>query len=195
MSNETALGVCARELRHARRILCLAYQRSDGLWEVEAEVSDQKQEMVTFRSREPVKPGEFIHRMTISFLIDGNDLVKDVRAKLLTGPWRECVDAENAYSRLIGIRVVPGFQRVVRERIGRGQGCSHISDVILQVGNTYLQATWPSRVARQRAIDSDARNWSDPLATNFVGECHAWRRGGDALHAEFPEFENRTEDK
>lgn len=181
-------GECERELLHTRQITCSAYRRNDGYWEIEAAVSDLKSEEVAFRSRESVKPGEFIHSMTICFLIDESDTVQEVCARMVTGPWRECAEVENSYSRLRGLRIGPGFQRHVRERIGRGQGCSHITDLITQVGNTYLQASWPLRVVRQTAIDANPQNWLDPLAVGFVGECYAWRRDGEALHAEFPEL-------
>ena len=177
-----------RTLCHVRQITCSAYRRADRQWEIEAEVADRKHEEVNFRSRPSVKPGELIHRMTIWFLIDREETIRDVKARLIAGPWRECPQVEEEYGRLRGLTIGPGFQRLVRERIGRGQGCSHLTDLITQVGNTYLQASWPTRVNKQRAIDPDPRHWNDSLATNFVGECHAWRRDGEALRQEFPEL-------
>ena len=62
-------GECERELMHTRQITCRAYRRTDGLWEIEATVTDQKGQEVPFRSRDPVRAGERMHDMTITFLI------------------------------------------------------------------------------------------------------------------------------
>lgn len=181
-------GDCERELAHTRQITCRAYRRRDGLWEVEATVADEKAEAVPFRSRAPVAAGELIHHMSIGFLIDTDFTIRDVRARMMATPWRECLEATEVYGRLVGLQIGPGFGRQLRERIGSGAGCTHLSDLITQVGNTYTQASWPDRVARQQAIDPDPRRWPDQRAVAFVGECHAWRRDGEALHREYPEL-------
>lgn len=181
-------GECPRQLTHTRQITCRAYRRTDGLWEIEASVVDEKAEEVGFRSRPPVHPGEFMHRMTIGFLIDFDYALRDVRARTLNAPWPACAEAPDVYRRLTGLRIGPGFRRAVLERVGGEQGCTHITDLVTQVANTYMQATWPERVARQSAIDPDPRHWSDRRAVEFVGECHAWRRDGETLRREYPEL-------
>lgn len=181
-------GGSERELTHTRQITCRAYRRKDGLWEVEATVVDEKAQAMLFRSREPVHPGEYVHHMMIAFLIDNDFTIRDVEARMLAVPWKDCPEATAAYRRLIGLQIGPGFNRQVRERVGGEAGCVHLTDLITQVGNTYTQASWPDRVARQIAIDPDPRRWPDQRAVAFVGECHAWRRGGETLRGEYPEL-------
>ncbi|AYH42667.1 DUF2889 domain-containing protein [Azoarcus sp. DN11] len=181
-------GECERELTHTRQITCRAYRRKDGLWEIEATVVDEKGEEVGFRSRDPVRRGEFMHHMGINFLIDDDFTIRDVQAAMQVTPWSVCREATDVYRRLIGLQIGPGFGRQVRERIGSEQGCVHLSDLITQVGNTYTQASWPDRVKRQMAIDPDPRRWPDARAVAFVGECLAWKRGGDTLRQEYPEL-------
>ncbi|HNO63814.1 MAG TPA: DUF2889 domain-containing protein, partial [Thauera aminoaromatica] len=45
------LGSSERERVHTRRIVCEAFRRRDGLWEIEATVVDEKGEDMPFRSR------------------------------------------------------------------------------------------------------------------------------------------------
>ncbi|NMG17310.1 DUF2889 domain-containing protein [Aromatoleum bremense] len=182
------LGKSERELVHTRQITCRAYRRKDGLYEVEATVADEKAQEMVFRSREPIRPGELIHHMTIAFLIDQDFTILDVEARMMAVPWPVCPEAAAAYRRLIGLHIGPGFGRQVRERVGGTQGCAHLTDLITQVGNTYTQASWPDRVARQIAIDPDPRRWPDARAVAFVGECLAWRRDGETLRGEYPEL-------
>ena len=181
-------GDSERELTHTRQITCRAFRRKDGLWEIEATVVDEKGEDVPFRSREPVRAGEFMHHMGINFLIDENFTILDVRAAIQATPWTGCGEAVDAYRRLIGLQIGPGFGRLIRERIGSEHGCAHLTDLITQVGNTYTQASWPGRVARQVAIDPDPRRWPDSRALAFVGECRVWKRDGDTLRQEYPEL-------
>lgn len=183
-----------RQLIHTRQILCRAFRRRDGLYEIEARVSDRKGEEVRFRARAPVAAGAFMHRMALDFLIDADYTVRDVRARTETAPWPECGETDAAYRRLVGLRIGPGFKRAVVERLGGVQGCTHLTDLITQVANTYMQASWPERVARQSAIDPDPRRWTDRSVVGFVDQCHAWRRGGDALAREYPTLAGDGED-
>lgn len=181
-------GDSERELMHTRQITCRGYRRKDGLWEIEATVADEKAQEMVFRSREPVRRGEHIHDMTIAFLIDDDFTIRDVRARMDTVPWAACPEALEAYRGLVGLRIGPGFRRRVFERVGGELGCTHLTDLITQVGNTYMQASWPDRLAHQAALDPDPRRWRDPHVVAFVGGCRAWRRGGDTLRREYPEL-------
>lgn len=181
-------GECERELRHTRQITCRAYRRSDGLWEIEARVSDEKAQEVPFRSRPPVRPGELMHDMTLAFLIDDDFTIRDVAARMDEVPWPDCPRAIAPYRRLVGLRIGSGFRRQVIERVGSEQGCTHLTDLITQVGNTYMQATWPDRIARQFEAEPDPARWKERSAVAFVGSCQAWRRGGDTLRREYPEL-------
>lgn len=182
------LGSCERELTHTRHIICRAYRRTDGLWEIEAAVADEKAEPIPFRSRPPILAGERIHDMSVTFLIDDDFTILDVAAQMVAAPWPPCPETLAAYRRLIGLQIGPGFMREVRERVGGERGCSHLTDLITQVGNTYTQASWPDRYARQIAIDPDPRGWPDARTTAFVGGCHAWRRDGETVRREYPEL-------
>ncbi len=179
-------GQCERALAHTRQIICRAYRRSDGLWEIEARLSDEKAEDVGFRARPTVAKGEFMHRMALDFLIDTEYRILDVRAHTQTAPWPECGQTDAAYHALVGLSIGPGFKRRLYERLGGTQGCTHISHLVNEVANTYLQASWPERVARQSAISADPKAWPDRRAIGFVNQCHAWRKGGDALRREYP---------
>lgn len=181
-------GDSERELMHTRQITCRAYRRKDRLWEIEATVCDEKAQEVVFRSRKPVRRGENIHDMTIAFLIDDNFRILDVRTRMDTVPWPECPEALASYRGLVGLQIGPGFRRRVIERVGGELGCTHLTDLITQVGNTYMQASWPDRIARQMAVDPDPRRWTDPHTVTFVGGCHAWRRAGSTLRREYPEL-------
>ena len=126
--------------------------------------------------------------MTIAFLIDDDFTIRDVAARMAEAPWPDCPQAIAPYRRLVGLRIGSGFRRQVIERVGGEQGGTHLTDLITQVGNTYAQASWPDRSARQFAVEPDPSRWTDRSTVAFVGNCRAWRRGGNTVRREYPEL-------
>ena len=171
-----------------RQIACRGYRRKDGMWQIEASVADEKGQAVCFRSRAPVNPGELIHHMTLCVVIDDDYQIHDIEARLLQAPWKVCAETAGVYRKLIGLRIGPGFAREVRERVGGIAGCTHLTDLLGQVGNTYMQASFPDRQARQQRSNADPRLWPDERTLAFVDGCHAWRRDGAVLAGEYPEL-------
>ncbi len=183
-----AMEEVEKELVHTRQIICHGYRRQDGLWQIEARVSDEKGQTMTFNSRPAIQPGELIHHLSLCVVIDDDYLIRDARAQTLTAPWSACGGVDDDYRKLIGLRIGPGFAKDVREALGGPLGCTHLTDLLVQVGNTYMQASWPDRVARQRLVSADPRLWPDARTLSFVDQCHAWRSDGEALVAEYPEL-------
>jgi hypothetical protein len=106
----------------------------------------------------------------------------------MAAPWPECTDIAADYRKLIGLRIGPGFTRAVREVLGGTRGCTHLTDLLGQVGNTYMQASFPDRLARQELHGEDPRLWPDTRTLAFVDACHAWRKDGPVLAAEYPQL-------
>lgn len=178
----------SKELVHTRQIICRGYKRRDGLWQIEASVADEKAQTVPFKSRPDVPAGELIHHLSLCVIIDDDYQIRDVTAKTMSAPWPACVAVAADYSKLIGLRIGPGFTRAVRKLLGGTSGCTHLTDLLGQVGNTYMQASWPDRVARQRLYSEDPRQWPDTRTLSFVDGCHAWHKNGAALAGEYPQL-------
>jgi hypothetical protein len=176
------------ELVHTRQITCRGYRRKDGLWQIEATVSDDKGQTVPFRTRPDISPGERMHHLSLSVVIDDDYTIRDVAAKTLAAPWPICTDVAADYRKLIGLRIGPGFNRDVREVLGGPLGCTHLTDLLGQVANTYMQTSFPDRVARQRRVSDDPRQWPDKTTLGFIDGCVAWRRDSPAVAAEYPQL-------
>ena len=177
-----------RELIHTRQITCRAFRLKNGFLEIEATVTDEKGQEVAFRSRPAVRAGEFMHHMSLSLTIDDDYVIRDVKARTLKAPWAMCGGTDAAYRRLVGLSIGAGFSRKVKELLGGTQGCTHVTELVTQAANTYMQASWPARIARQMEIDPDPRHWPDKSTLSFVNHCHAWRQDGETLIQEYPEL-------
>lgn len=177
-----------RELIHTRQITCRAFRLKDGCIEIEATVTDLKGQEVPFRSRPPVRVGEFMHTMSLSLIIDYDYVIKDVRAQTEIAPWPMCGGVDESYRKLIGLKIGSGLSRELKERLGGIQGCTHVTELVTQAANTYMQASWPDRIARQMAVASDPRQWPAESTLGFVNHCHAWRQDGETILQEYPEL-------
>ena len=177
-----------RELVHTRQILCRAFRLKNGFLEIEATLGDEKGQPVAFRSRPPVRVGDFMHRMSLTLTIDNDYTIQDVRASTLQAPWTMCGGTDDAYRKLVGLRIGPGFTQRMKELLGGVQGCTHVTELVAQAANTYMQASWPDRIARQMAVSADPRGWPDKSTLGFVNHCHAWRQDGATLVQEYPEL-------
>ena len=178
-----------KELVHTRQIVCRGYRRRDGWWQIEASVADEKGQALPFRSRPDVVPGELIHHLSLCVVIDDDYLIRDASAKTMAAPWTECAEVAADYRKLVGLRIGPGFTRAVRELLGGTSGCTHLTDLLGQVGNTYMQASFPDRQARQQRLNADPRQWPDTRTLAFVDGCFAWRKDGPVLAGEYPRLE------
>ena len=177
-----------RELVHTRQITCRAFRLKNGFLEIEATLGDEKGQQVAFRSRPPVRAGGLMHRMSLTLTIDGDYTIQDVRASTLQAPWAMCGGTDDAYRKLVGLRIGPGFSQRMKELLGGVQGCTHVTELVAQAANTYMQASWPDRIARQMAVSADPRGWPDKSTLGFVNHCHAWRQDGATLVQEYPEL-------
>lgn len=177
-----------REWVHTRQITCRAFRLKSGWLEIEAALSDEKGQPVAFRSRPPVPVGEFMHRMSLTLVIDGDYTIRDVRAITQTAPWAMCGGTDDAYRKLVGLRIGAGFSQKVKELLGGTRGCTHVTELVAQAANTYMQASWPDRIARQMQVSQDPRQWPDKSTLTFVNHCHAWRQDGTTLVQEYPEL-------
>ncbi len=182
-----------KELVHTRQIICRGYRRKDGCWQIEANVADEKGQAVPFKSRPDVLAGELIHHLSLCVVIDDDYQILDVAAKTLAAPWPVCAEVAADYRKLIGMRIGPGFTRAVTDILGGTLGCTHLTDLLGQIGNTYMQASWPDRVARQRLNGEDPRQWPDTRTLSFVDGCHAWRKDGPVLAGEYPQLAGGNE--
>lgn len=177
-----------RALIHTRQITCRAFRLKNGGIEIEATVTDLKGQKVPFRSRPPVRAGEHMHNMSLSLTIDDDCVIQDVRAQTKTAPWPMCGGVDEAYRKLIGLRIGAGFSHHVKERLGGIQGCTHVTELVTQAANTYMQAAWPDRIGKQMTIEPDPRRWPARNAPAFINRCHAWRQDGATLVQEYPEL-------
>ena len=170
-----------RQLKHRRSIEVQIYARGNGLWEVDAHISD-------VRSRETrmatgmLPAGEPIHDMLLRLVVDERFNVIEAGAETSAMPYPgECNSYGDIYSRLVGLNLMRGFRHAVKERLGGVQGCTHITE-LTQVLPTAVVQAFAGEVLDTRGDGADSQQ---PFQ---IDRCHALRADGLAVKTYYPRW-------
>jgi hypothetical protein len=188
-----------RQHLHTRRVVCQGFFRDDGLWDIEGRITDEKTYDHANEWRGALRPGDFVHDMSIRLTVDHTFTIVDVEAVTDKSPYRMCGDIAPDFRKLIGLRIGGGFHRAVRERLGGVHGCTHIVELLGPVATTAFQ-TMSSGKARElsRAHLAKSGKPSEPAATDapakprrrpyVIDTCHAWAADGAVVKRWAPDF-------
>ena len=185
-----------RQHLHTRRVVCQGFFRDDGLWDIEGRITDEKTYDHANEWRGALKPGDFIHDMSIRLTVDNKFTIVDVDAVTDKSPYRVCGDIAPDFRKLIGLTIGGGFHRAVRERLGGIHGCTHIVELLGPVATTAFQ-TMSSGKARELNRAHRAKNGGPPRPETaprprrkpyVIDTCHAWAADGPVVKRWAPDF-------
>jgi hypothetical protein len=167
-----------RELTHTRRVRYEGYKRADGLWDIEAHLTDVKNH--DYRLKTGVRrAGQPIHEMWVRITIDRDFTVVDVAACSDAVPYAgSCETIGPAYKKLVGLSLLKGFRKNVRERLGGVQGCTHITEMLGGLPTAAIQT-----FSGERSEDGD-----DGEKPFQLDQCHALDTTKDAVKKWYPKW-------
>jgi hypothetical protein len=168
----------AREPLHTRTITCRGYRREDGLFDIEGHITDVKNAPVANEWRGEIPPGEPIHEMWIRLTVDLDMLVHAAEAVSDHTPFAICPNAAGSFAALKGLRIGPGWNKAVKERVARTESCTHIAELCGVLGTVAFQTLWP---ARAKANKNEVGGRPALLDT-----CHAFRADGPVVKRFYP---------
>jgi len=168
-----------RQLKHSRRLDVQIYARGDGLWEVDATISDTKtRDAPMAASTRPA--GEPIHDMLLRLVVDERFTIVEAGAQTRAMPYPELCDAYgDAYGRLVGLNLLQGFRAALRERVGGVLGCTHITELAQVLPTAVVQAF------AGEVIDTRGDGAERPFQ---IDRCHALRADGEAVRLYYPRW-------
>jgi hypothetical protein len=170
-----------RRLQHRRQIDVQVFSRGDGLWEVDARVSDVRPEAVELASG-PRPAGAPIHDMLLRLVVDARFEILEAGARTLAMPYEQaCSDYGDLYGGLAGLNLMKGFRRAVAERFGGVRGCTHINE---------LAQVLPTAVVQAFAGEVFDTRGDGPQATKpfQIDRCRALRSDGPTVLAYYPRW-------
>ena len=166
-----------RTLQHTRQVQCQGFERDDGLWDIEAHMTDVKTQTLDNAERGGyVAAGEPFHDMWMRFTLDRSMLIHRVEAVMDATPFPHCPGIAGRFRQLEGTRIGPGWHRQAKEMFSGIHGCTHLHELLTPLATTAMQTLWPS--AGDEIME---------LATRMlVDSCHGWSRHQDTIRKYIP---------
>ncbi len=167
-----------RQPLHTRSIRIQSYGRADGLFDLEAELIDSKSYDFDMRGTLH-RAGQPVHHMHLRITIDAEFTIVAAEAAYDAAPYGQaCSCIEPAYQRLVGLNLMRGFRQRVRERFGRVDGCTHMTELSFVLPTAAVQ----SMANRRRAAPDDGTR---PFQ---LDGCHALRIDGPVAQQHYPRW-------
>ena len=170
----------AREKVHTRQIELNGYTREDGLFDIEARLTDTKTFGFSNNDRGWIEAGEPLHGMLMRMTIGEDMVIRSFEAVTEHSPYGICPEIAPNYAKLAGLRIGPGFLRAAGERIGGVHGCTHLRELLQQMGTVAFQTLYPV-LAKRKKSDGTAR----PALLNT---CYAYREDGPVVERQWPNY-------
>jgi Protein of unknown function (DUF2889) len=170
-----------RQLKHRRQISVQVYARDDGLWEVDATITDTKTR--DWPMAEGLRPaGTPIHDMLLRLVVTAQFDIVDAGSETRWMPYTGTCDQHgDIYKRLIGLNLMQDFRKRLRERVGGALGCTHITE-LAQILPTAVVQGFVGEVLDTRGTAEGA---SKPFQ---IDRCHALKSSGEIVRLHLPRW-------
>jgi hypothetical protein len=176
-----------REHLHTRQIECRGFRRSDGLWDIEAHMTDRKTYSFASEERGEIVAGMPIHDMWIRVTLDDDFHIRAIEAVTDASPYGICPAITPNFQRLVGLRIGAGFNARVRERLGGIEGCTHLVELMGPLATTAFQTIYPAK-QRERANGGEHAPNQPGKRPRLLETCHAFARDSEVTKRNWPEF-------
>jgi len=172
----------SRIRKHVRSVRFEGYARADGLWDIEAHLTDIKPEDYPLASG--VRPaGSPVHDMWLRLTIDRKTNVVSAQACIDAMPYPpHCAAIAPDFAALAGLNLLRGFRKALYARFGGVDGCTHLTELLSQFPSVAIQML----AVEQRDIHDDG---GKPFQ---LDRCHALETGGEAVGLYYPRWQREA---
>jgi hypothetical protein len=170
-----------RELRHTRRVRYEGYKRADGLWDIEAHLTDIKNHDFSLRTGVR-RAGQPVHSMWVRITIDRNLNIVAASASSDEVPYPGgCETISPAYGKLVGLNLMHGFRKNAYELLGSVRGCTHLTEMLGGLPTAAIQ-TFAGETPEDRA------DGSKPFQ---LDKCHALETSTETVRKWYPKWHRK----
>ncbi len=171
-----------RQLMHRRALDVQVFARDDGLFEVEAELTDTKSRDVLLAG-EVRQAGDPVHDMLLHLVVDRHLNIVEAASLTRWMPYPGVCDQHgNAYAKLIGLNLLKGFRLGVKDRLAGIKGCTHLTELCQVLPTAVIQA-FAGVVIDTR--EGDEATGQPPFQ---LDKCHALRRDSENVQIHYPRW-------
>ena len=170
-----------RKLKHTRTFKIEFYHRDDGLWEIDARLSDIKTHDVALTCG-VLHANQPIHDLLLRLTVNDDAQIVDAVAILDSVPFAGyCNTIGPAYKKLIGLNVMFGFRHGIRERFSGIDGCTHLNELAMVLPDAAVQV-----FAFEKRTDPTLKDRTNKPFE--LDNCHALQTEGPAVALYYPRW-------
>ncbi|MES2401174.1 MAG: DUF2889 domain-containing protein [Pseudomonadota bacterium] len=175
-----------RKHLHHRKVSYDGYLREDGLWDLEARMTDSKAYPMSTPDRGDMPAGTPIHDMYIRATVDDSMKIVEITAVMASRPFPECPKAEDPMQKMVGATMGPGWRHTIEKAIGGIQGCTHLRELLFNMATAAYQTipVYQAHMHKRTTISPDAEGKPPP----HLGKCMSWDFNGPVVQRIYPQF-------
>ncbi|MBU6497411.1 MAG: DUF2889 domain-containing protein [Rhodospirillales bacterium] len=180
----------ARHKLHRRAIAIDGYEREDGLFDIEAHITDVKTYGFESADRGAIAPDEPLHEMWVRLTIDDTMRITACEAVTDHGPFHVCPGGAASFAGLVGLTIKAGFLKEANARVGGTAGCTHLRELLQQIATTAFQTLWPIRSRREAAAAAKGGQPGVVSASDgsarLLNTCYAYSSASPVVRRRWP---------
>jgi len=158
---------------HTRTLRIDTFAVDDEHVIVEGSLEDTRH-LPSYSLAQKARPPARIHGMTVRLLIGGFPArIVEAEAEMPEVPLEECRRAAESLNKLVGLYIVYGFTKEVKDRLDGVEGCSHLTSLVLTMGSAAIQGT-----AAHHARKPPAPELAAGMLEYMKNTCCVWREDG-----------------
>ncbi len=117
---------------------------------------------------------KIIHDLTVRLVIQAPDLtICEASGTFNRHPHEECPETLPGFSKLIDMKIRPGFTEKLKSMLGGVQGCAHLNTLVINLIQASLQGYF-SAYSRSGASDGSL----EENVRRLINTCYVWREDG-----------------
>ena len=172
-----------RELTHTRRVRYEGYKRADGLWDIEAHLTDIKNHDYQLKTGVR-RAGQPVHSMWLRLTIDRRLNIVEACASSEVVPYPGgCEAIAPQYGKLVGLNLAKDFRKSVQALFGGVRGCTHLTEMLGGMPTAAIQ-TFAGEMQEER--DDGAKPFQ-------LDQCHALDTTGETVRKWYPRWYRKDE--
>ncbi|MBC7602901.1 MAG: DUF2889 domain-containing protein [Ramlibacter sp.] len=171
---------------HTRAVTYRGFYRDDGMWDIEAEMTDTKAYALERSERGLMPPGTPIHGMSIRVTVDDSFTIREIASSSDHTPFDECQQGIDPMQKMVGTVMGPGWRQAIEKNLGGIRGCTHLRELLFNMATAAYQTipAYQHRLRRKAGL-SELEGDKPPY---HLGKCIAWDFDGPVVERHYPRF-------
>ena len=176
-----------RVLMHRRTFCYEVYERTDGLWDIDAQMLDHKNRDINVGGEARVL-GQPLHNMVVRLTLNSFMTIVAVHVTTLNAPYMtRCPSIADAYQQWVGLSAFKGFRKAVNELFSGTDGCTHITELANTLPTVAIQGIGTELAQRMRAQNTEVGEIGGAKPFQ-LDQCHALSSSGEIAREFYPKW-------